>query len=484
MKYYDKLIFELSKENRIGYQLPKNEFPKISLPKALLRESPANLPEVSELDVARHYTNVSNKNFGIENGFYPLGSCTMKYNPKINDELANLNGFANLHPLTDPDDAQGILQIYYELSNYLSEITGMDSYSLNTFAGAQGELAGLMIIKKYHEDRKDFKRTKIIIPDSAHGTNPASASVCGFDVLEIKSNHDGTVNMDSLKEALDDTVAGLMLTNPNTAGIFEKDILEISKLIHDIGGLVYYDGANLNALLGISNPGLMGFDITHLNLHKTFSTPHGGGGPGSGPVGVKDFLKEYLPGPVVKYENDQYSFYEPTKTIGPISSFYGNTLVYLRAYIYIKTLGKENLGKIGRLSILNSTYIKESLRDYFKLPIKTESMHEFVFDGLLNPVNEITTLDIAKRLLDFNVHAPTIYFPLIFKQSMMVEPTEVESKETLDNFINILKQIVNEANNNPELLKEAPHNTPVRRLDEAKAARRPILSFNDLKNTF
>lgn len=480
MKYYDKMIFEISSENRIGYQLPKNEFKKINLPKHLLREEAAQLPEVSELDVARHYTNVSNKNFGVETGFYPLGSCTMKYNPKINDELANLSGFTNLHPLSDPKDSQGILEIYYDLANYLSNITGMDNYSLNSFAGAQGELAGLMIIKKYHQDRNDHKRNTIIIPDSAHGTNPASASVAGFDVVEIKSNHDGTVNLDSLKEVLNDEVAGLMLTNPNTAGVFEKDILEISKLIHDIGGLVYYDGANLNPLLGIARPGDMGFDITHLNLHKTFSTPHGGGGPGSGPVGVKAFLKEYLPGPIVKYENDFYDFYNPTHSIGPISSFYGNTLVYLRAYIYIRTLGKDHLGKVGRLSILNSTYIKESLKDYFKLPIKTETMHEFVFDGLKNPVNEITTLDIAKRLLDFNVHAPTVYFPLIFKQSMMVEPTEVESKDTLDNFINIMKQIVDEANNNPELLKTAPHTTPVRRLDEAKAARRPVLKYHDL----
>src|SRR5690554_4165021 len=484
MRYYDKLIFELSKTGRIGHNLPKDDFENITLPKELLRDEPAELPEVTELDVVRHYTNVSLKNFGVETGFYPLGSCTMKYNPKINDELATLPGFANTHPLQPNHVSQGFLQVYYELSTYLSKITGMDAYSLNTYAGAQGELAGLMIIKKYHHDRGDFKRNKIIVPDSAHGTNPASATVAGFDVVEVKSNLDGTINVEALKEALDDTVAGLMLTNPNTVGMFEKDILEISKLIHDIGGLVYYDGANLNPLLGIARPGDMGFDITHLNLHKTFSTPHGGGGPGSGPVGVKAFLKEYLPGPIVKYENNFYDFYNPTHSIGPISSFYGNTLVYLRAYIYIRTLGKDHLGKVGRLSILNSTYIKESLKDYFKLPIKTETMHEFVFDGLKNPVNEITTLDIAKRLLDFNVHAPTIYFPLIFKQSMMIEPTEVESKETLDNFINILKQIVNEANTNPSLLKEAPHDTPVRRLDEAKAARRPILSFNDLKNTF
>ncbi len=480
MIYYDKLIFEISKPGRIGHNTPKNDFPKAVLPSSLLRDEDAMLPEVSELDVVRHYTNVSKKNFGVESGFYPLGSCTMKYNPKINDELASLSGFQNIHPLQPITHAQGFLRIYNELSIYLSEITGMDAYSLNTYAGAQGELAGLMIIKKYHEDRKDFKRKLIIVPDSAHGTNPASATVAGFDVLEIQSNPDGTVNMDALRASLSDEVAGLMLTNPNTVGMFEKDILEISDLIHDCGGLLYYDGANLNALLGVSRPGDMGFDITHLNLHKTFSTPHGGGGPGSGPVGVKSFLAPYLPGPIVEKIDSKYHLVTPSQTIGPLSNFYGNASVYLRAYVYILTLGKEYIPMIGKLATLNANYIKESLKDLFKLPIKEHAMHEFVYDGLLNNPHQIKTLDIAKRLLDYGIHAPTIYFPLTFSQSLMVEPTESESLETLDHFIETMRTIVDESNQNPDMIKTAPHHTIVRRLDEAKAARNPIIKFKDI----
>ncbi|WP_025724582.1 aminomethyl-transferring glycine dehydrogenase subunit GcvPB [Acholeplasma granularum] len=480
MRYYDKLIFELSKKDRVGHNLPTNDFIDIKLDSKLLRNDDANLPEVTELDLVRHYTNVSLKNFGVETGFYPLGSCTMKYNPKINDELATLPGFANIHPLQPNSVSQGFLKIYHDLAIYLSKITGMDAYSLNTYAGAQGELAGLMIIKKYHHDRNDFKRNKIIVPDSAHGTNPASATVAGFDIVEVKSNLDGTINIDALKEALDDTVAGLMLTNPNTVGMFEKDILEVSNLIHECGGLLYYDGANLNALLGIARPGDMGFDITHLNLHKTFSTPHGGGGPGSGPVGVKGFLKDYLPGPVVYKYSDKYVFETPKETIGALSSFYGNASVYLRAYVYIRTLGEENISKIGPLATLNANYIKESLKHLFKLPIKTHAMHEFVFDGLIDQSTNIKTLDIAKRLLDYGIHAPTIYFPLTFSQSLMIEPTEVESLETLDHFIETMSIIADDSINNPQIVKNAPHNTIVRRLDEAKAARNPIVKFKDI----
>lgn len=481
-KYYDKLIFEISKPGRIGHNLPKDSFPQVKLPKELLRSDAAELPEVTELDVVRHYTNVSLKNFGVETGFYPLGSCTMKYNPKINDELATLPGFSQIHPLQPNHVSQGFLQVYFELGSYLSKITGMDAYSLNTYAGAQGELAGLMIIKKYHHDRGDLKRNKIIVPDSAHGTNPASATVAGFEVVEVKSNLDGTINVESLKEALDDTVAGLMLTNPNTVGMFEKDILEVADLIHDCGGLLYYDGANLNALLGIARPGDMGFDITHLNLHKTFSTPHGGGGPGSGPVGVKDFLKDYLPGPVVYKEGSTYHFETPKETIGALSAFYGNASVYLRAYVYIRTLGEEYLGKIGPLATLNANYIKESLKHLFKLPIKAHAMHEFVFDGLIDQSTDIKTLDVAKRLLDYGIHAPTIYFPLTFSQSLMIEPTEVESLETLDHFIDTMKTIANDAITKPEFIKNAPHHTVVRRLDEAKAARNPLVKFKDLSH--
>lgn len=477
---YDKLIFEISRKNRISHNLHKNYFKNINLPEHLLRTSEANLPEVSELDLVRHYTKVSQKNFGIDSNFYPLGSCTMKYNPKINDELATLKGFSEIHPLQPAKTQQGFLRIYTELSSYLSEITGMDAYSLNTYAGAHGELAGLMIIKKYHEKNKDFKRTKIIVPDSAHGTNPASASVAGFEVIEIKSNQDGTMNIEALKTVLNDEVAGLMLTNPNTAGVFEKDILEISKLVHDVGGLLYYDGANLNALLGISRPGDMGFDITHLNLHKTFSTPHGGGGPGSGPVGVKSFLKEFLPKPIVVDKNGYYDFYEPIDSIGSLSNFFGNATVYLRAYVYIRSLGRENLKHVGKLANLNANYIKASLKDQYQLPILENTMHEFVFNGLIDKSTHVKTLNIAKRLLDYGFHAPTIYFPLIFNESMMIEPTETESKETLDDFINALRKIALEAHENPELVLHAPYQTPVKKLDEVKAAREPKVKYQDL----
>jgi glycine dehydrogenase subunit 2 len=481
MKAYDSLIFDLSQKGRLGYTVDKTALKEVSIPKHLLRKSFAELPEVSELDVVRHYTNVSQKNFGIENGFYPLGSCTMKYNPKINDQLASLSGFANIHPLQPASSMQGLLKIYDHLQTMLSHITGMDAYSLNPFAGAHGELAGLMIIKAYHQKRKDDKRHIIIVPDSAHGTNPASASVCGFDVLEIKSNNDGTINLDALKEVLNNEIAGLMLTNPNTAGVFEKDIEEVSKLIHEAGGLVYYDGANLNALLGHAKPGDMGFDITHLNLHKTFSTPHGGGGPGSGPVGVKQFLKDFLPTPHVKNNNGQYEFYHPQDSIGRIGSFYGNASVYLRAYVYILSLGHENLSDVGSFAVLNANYIQASLKDLFTLPIKKYAMHEFVFDGLIDQSTGVKTLDIAKRLLDYGFHAPTIYFPLIFHQSMMIEPTEVESKETLDRFIDIMRKVAVESVEQPELVKTAPHHTVVRRLDEVKAVRQPILKFSDIK---
>jgi glycine dehydrogenase subunit 2 len=480
-KLYDTLIFDLSRKDRIGYQYQPKHLEDVKLPPHLLRENAAELPEVSEFDVVRHYTNVSQKNFGVETGFYPLGSCTMKYNPKINDELATLSGFANIHPLQPDYTAQGLLKIYYETQEMLSEISGLKAYSLNPFAGAHGELAGLMIIKAYHEKHNDLKRTKIIVPDSAHGTNPASATVCGFEVVEIKSNLDGTVNVEALKEVLSDEIAGLMLTNPNTAGIFEKDILEISKLVHQAGGLLYYDGANLNALLGRAKPGDMGFDITHINLHKTFSTPHGGGGPGSGPVGVCEKLVDFLPNPIVVKTNDSYRLDLAKDSIGNLGMFYGNVSVYLRAYVYLKTLGKENLKDIGGLAVLNANYIKDSLKDLYELPIDGHCMHEFVFDGLKDKSTGVKTLDVAKRLLDYGYHAPTIYFPLIFHQSMMIEPTEVESKDTLDAFINIMRIVALEAIENPEIVKNAPHNTLVRRLDEVKAVKNPILKYKDIQ---
>ncbi len=483
MKYYDKLIFEISKEGREGYTLPENEFSGYALndiPADLKRSTEANLPEVSELDVVRHYTNVSNMNFGVETGFYPLGSCTMKYNPKINDEISGLTAFSSLHPLQCECTVQGALEVYYNLAKSLSEISGLAEFTLNPFAGSQGELVGLMVMRQYHMKRGDTKRTKVIVPDSAHGTNPASAAVCGLEVVEVKSNKNGTISAEDLKPLLDDTIAGIMMTNPNTLGIFETEVLEIAKLVHDAGGLLYYDGANLNPLLGKCRPGDMGFDIMHINLHKTFSTPHGGGGPGSGPVGVCAKLVDYLPNPQVKKDGDKYYLENGDDSLGSISGFLGNFSVYLRAYTYILTLGKENIKNVGPLATLNANYIKESLKDHYYLPVEGICKHEFVFDGLADKSTGVTTLDVAKRLLDFGYHAPTIYFPLLFHQSIMIEPVETESLDTLDGFIEVMKKVAVEAKEYPDKVKNAPYSTPVRRLDETTAAKKPILTYKDL----
>ena len=483
MKYYDKLIFEISKEGRHGYTLPENQLSKYSvddLPSSLLREEKAQLPEVSELDVVRHYTNVSNKNFGVETGFYPLGSCTMKYNPKMNDEIAGLPAFSSLHPLQSDETVQGALEVYYKLAQSLSEISGLAEYTLNPYAGSHGELIGLMIMRQYHQKRGDLKRTKVIVPDSAHGTNPASAAVCGFDIVEVHSNEKGTISAADLKPLLDDTIAGIMMTNPNTLGIFETEILEIANLVHEAGGLLYYDGANLNPLLGKCRPGDMGFDIMHINLHKTFSTPHGGGGPGSGPVGVTKALVDYLPNPRVKKDGDRYYIDNGDDSLGSISGFLGNFSVYIRAYTYILSLGKDNLKNVGPLATLNANYIKESLKQHYYLPIEGICKHEFVFDGLLDKSTGVTTLDIAKRLLDYGFHAPTVYFPLLFSQSIMIEPTETESLDTLDSFIEVMKKVAVEAKEDPEMVKNAPYTTPVRRLDETTAAKKPMLIYKDL----
>lgn len=478
--YYDKLIFEISQKDRKGYSLPEYGIKSYEIPNNLLRKEEPILPEVSELEAVRHYTNVSFKNFGVEKGFYPLGSCTMKYNPKINEDMAGLPGF-NLHPYQPINTTQGVLEIYYETQRILSELSGLHTFTLNPYAGAHGELIGLMIMKRYHEDRNDLKRNTIIVPDSAHGTNPASASVAGFDTVEVKSNEDGTVNIEALKEVLNDEIAGIMLTNPNTVGIFEKDICEIAKLVHEAGGLLYYDGANLNPILGVARPGDMGFDIMHINIHKTFSTPHGGGGPGCGPVGVKEHLVKYLPKPVVKKgEKEFYIEEDNDTTLGQISHFYGNFGVVIRAYTYLLTIGKENFNKVGKLSVLNANYIKESLKDLYLLPIKGVCKHEFVFDGLIDKSNHVTTLDVAKRLLDYDVHPPTIYFPLVVKEALMIEPPETESKVAVDNFIDVMRKVAIEAKEDPELVKGAPYNTVVKRLDEAKAARQPIVKYRDL----
>ncbi len=476
MKYYDKLIFDLSKAGRQGYSLPANrwEASLADLPSGLMRAEAPALPEVSELDVVRHYTNLSQMNFGVDSGFYPLGSCTMKYNPKINEEIAAHPGFASLHPLQPDSTVQGALRVYEELSRALSEITGMASFTLNPFAGAHGELTGLMVIRQYHISRGDLGRTRIIVPDSAHGTNPASAAVCGLEIVQVKSKENGLVDVEDLKPLLDGTIAGIMLTNPNTLGLFEKDIKEIAALVHEAGGLLYYDGANMNALTGVVRPGDMGFDVLHLNLHKSFSTPHGGGGPGAGPVGVASHLVKHLPTPVAS------SGITADDSCGRISGFMGNFGVLLRAYTYILMLGRQNVKMVGPLAVLGANYIKESLKDCYCLPIPSVCKHEFVFDGLADKSSGVTTLDIAKRLLDYGFHAPTIYFPLLFHQAIMIEPTETESKETLDGFIEIMRHIAAEAAEDPDSLKSAPHTTPVRRLDETTAARQPVLRYKDM----
>ena len=489
--YYGTLIFELSKPGRKGYSLPKNELSDYSiaqLPENLLRQEAPALPEVDELTVVRHYTNMSNNNFGVDTGFYPLGSCTMKYNPKINEEMAAHPQFTALHPLQNVETVQGALTAYYQLQRSLSEIAGMAEFTLNPFAGAHGELTGLMVIRRYHESRGDAKRTKIIVPDSAHGTNPASAAVCGLDVVEVKSKPDGRVDVEDLKPLLDDTIAGMMMTNPNTLGLFENNIAEIAKLVHDCGGLMYYDGANLNPMLGKCRPGDIGFDVMHINLHKTFSTPHGGGGPGSGPIGVREGLEQFLPNPRVTCEFDEdgmvdYKIEMGEESLGCISGFLGNFGVMMRALAYIVTLGSDNLKWVGPLATLNANYIKESLKDCYELPIEGVCKHEFVFDGLKDKSTGVTTLDVAKRLLDYGYHAPTIYFPLLFHQALMIEPTESESKETLDGFIAVMRKIAQEAAENPELVKTAPHSTPVHRLDDTKAALKQIVTWNELCET-
>lgn len=489
--YYGTLIFELSKPGRKGYSLPKNELSDYSiaqLPENLLRQEAPALPEVDELTVVRHYTNMSNNNFGVDTGFYPLGSCTMKYNPKINEEMAAHPQFTALHPLQNVETVQGALSAYYQLQRSLSEIAGMAEFTLNPFAGAHGELTGLMVIRRYHESRGDAKRTKIIVPDSAHGTNPASAAVCGLDVVEVKSKPDGRVDVEDLKPLLDDTIAGMMMTNPNTLGLFENNIAEIAKLVHDCGGLMYYDGANLNPMLGKCRPGDIGFDVMHINLHKTFSTPHGGGGPGSGPIGVREGLEQFLPNPRVTCEFDEdgmvdYKIEMGEESLGCISGFLGNFGVMMRALAYIVTLGSDNLKWVGPLATLNANYIKESLKDCYELPIEGVCKHEFVFDGLKDKSTGVTTLDVAKRLLDYGYHAPTIYFPLLFHQALMIEPTESESKETLDGFIAVMRKIAQEAAENPELVNTAPHSTPVQRLDDTKAALKQIVTWNELCET-
>ena len=482
MVKYDQLIFEISKEGRRGYKIPGCKVDDVEIndviPADLLRKTELGLPEVSEPQLVRHYTLLSNKNFGVDTGFYPLGSCTMKYNPKINEDMAALDGFANLHPYQNKVQTQGALELMYDLESMLSEIGGMDSFTLQPAAGAHGELTGLMIIKAYHEKRGETKRTKIIVPDSAHGTNPASANVAGFEVVEIKSTKEGAVDLDNLKAVLGDDIAGLMLTNPSTLGLFEKNIVEIAELVHEAGGLLYYDGANLNAILGQARPGDMGFDVVHYNLHKTFSTPHGGGGPGSGPVGVKAFLEPFLPAPVISKVEDQFVLdYDRPDTIGRMKGFNGNFGILVRAYTYILSMGSEGLKRASEMAVLNANYMQAKLKDHFNLPVDTICKHEFVLAGLKGELNQCSTLDVAKRLLDHGYHPPTIYFPMIVHDAIMIEPTETESLETLDAFIDVMIQISKEADEAPELLKQAPTTTQIRRVDEVLAARSPVLKW-------
>lgn len=482
-RLYDKLIFEHSHPGRRGYCLPKNSYGRHidELPQSCRRGDIAGLPEVDEPTVVRHYTNSSTNNFGVDTGFYPLGSCTMKYNPKINDELASSPAIAPLHPMQPVASVQGALAIYWELQRALSEIGGMEEFTLNPFAGAHGELTGLLVIKAYHLSRQDAGRTTVLVPDSAHGTNPASAAVAGFKIVEVKSLPDGTVDVEDLRGKLDDSVAAMMMTNPNTVGMFEKNIPEISKLVHDAGALLYYDGANLNPMLGVARPGDMGFDVMHINLHKTFSTPHGGGGPGAGPVGVRKGLEMFLPNPrVVRKADGTYDVVCEDSSLGRISAWLGNYTVYVRALAYILTLGGEGLAKVGPLATLNANYIMNRLCDVYELPIPGPCKHEFVFDGLKDKSTGVTTLNVAKRLLDFGFHAPTIYFPLLFHESLMIEPTETESRETLDRFIEVMRQIAREASEDPELVKNAPHDTPVSHPDDTEAALHPITSWSDL----
>ncbi|MBI1871639.1 MAG: aminomethyl-transferring glycine dehydrogenase subunit GcvPB [Chlamydiae bacterium] len=469
----EKTIFELSRSGRKASSLPPDDIEGISknlIPKKFLRENKADLPSLSELELVRHYTHLSHLNFSIDSHFYPLGSCSMKYNPKMNEVVASMPGFSKIHPYQSEGLSQGILTVMYELEKSLCEISGMDRFSLQPCAGAHGEFLGMLLVRA-HFRHLNQKRTKVIVPDSAHGTNPSSAHLAGFHIVSVPSEW-GHVNLKKLEEVLSTDVACLMLTNPNTLGLFEKDILKIAEKVHQVGALLYYDGANLNPLLGLCRPGDMGFDIVHINLHKTFSTPHGGGGPGAGPVGVKTPLARFLPTPWVEKKENQYTLkYDLPDSVGRIRSFYGNVGILLRALTYIQTLGRDGLDKVGQAAVLNANYLFSKLKKTFEAPHEGPVMHEFVVSAKPYLKHGIRALDFAKRLLDYGIHPPTVYFPLIVEEAMMIEPTETETKETLDHFVQVLEKIALEAKENPDLLHEAPTRTPVRRLDEVKAAK-------------
>ena len=479
----EKLIFELSHKGRKGYTLPKMDVAsgsaKHSIPDKYIRSTPVELPEVSENEVVRHFVRLSTMNYHIDKGFYPLGSCTMKYNPKVNEITSAMSGNADIHPLEPQEAVRGALELMFNLSEMLQEIAGMSAVSLQPAAGAQGELTGIMLIRKYHES-KGKVRSKILVPDSAHGTNPASVAISGYKAVSVKSNPNGTVDLDDLKQHLDDEVAGMMLTNPNTLGIFETDIVKISKMVHDVGGLMYMDGANLNAIVGLVRPGDMGFDVVHINLHKTFSTPHGGGGPGSGPVAVNDKLKDFLPVPVIEKQGDKFVLsFNKTNSIGKIHSFFGNFGMLVRAYTYILSHGPDGLRNNSINAVINANYLLSKLRNNFVLPYKARPMHEFVLSADMQKDRGVKTLDIAKRILDYGYHAPTIYFPLIVHEALMIEPTETETKETLDAFAESLLKIDEETKSSPDTVRSAPSTTPIGRLDDAYAARNVNVCFKE-----
>jgi glycine dehydrogenase subunit 2 len=486
--FNEPLLFEQGGEGRGGYSLPDCDVPekgiKNLIPQDAIRDEISGFPSLSEVDVVRHFTRLSQWNYAVDLGFYPLGSCTMKYNPKINEDTARLSGFSSIHPYQSDELSQGALQMMYELGEYLSEIGGMDRVSLQPAAGAHGEMAGMMMIKAYYESKGE-KRHKVIIPDSAHGTNPASSTLCGYKVIELKSNGRGLLNPEDVEKAMDEDVAAFMITNPNTLGLFEENILEITEIVHRKGGLVYCDGANLNAIMGIARPGDMGVDVLHFNLHKTFSTPHGGGGPGAGPVGIKRELIPFMPVPVIekgqgvrgKGQEIYKLNYDLPHSIGRVKAFYGNFSILVRAYTYIRTMGAEGLKKASETAVLNANYIMSQLKDYYHLPYERVCMHECVFSDKIQSKYGITTLDIAKALIDYGFHPPTIYFPLIVKGAIMIEPTETESKDTMDRFISAMKDIALRAEKEPDSLKKSPLKTKVTRLNETKAAREPNLRW-------
>lgn len=471
------LLPEISQPGKIGCSLPALDVPPAELPPGDLLRQELELPEVSEVELMRYFIALSKLNYGVDTGFYPLGSCTMKYNPKWHEDIAKLSGFASIHPLQPGESVQGALQLMFELQEYLTEITGMDATSLVPIAGAHGEFAGLLMVKAYHQDRGDKARKKILLTDSSHGTNPASAVMCGFEIGVVASDSEGNVDMKSLESAMDEEVAALTLTMPTTLGLFDPRMLEISELVHERGGLLGADGANLNAFLGRVKFGELGYDYVQLNLHKTFSTPHGGGGPGSGPVCVRENLADFLPSPLVNKNGGTYKFVSPAKSIGRIANFHGNFGVMCKAYAYIRSMGAAGLKEVSEEAVLNANYLKEKLKPYYQLPYDRTCMHEVVFSGRRQKAKGVHTVDVAKRLLDYGLHPPTVYFPLIVDEALMIEPTETESKQTLDAFIEAMKEIARDAEENPEVLHTAPHNTPVKRLDDVRAARNPDLRW-------